>query len=75
MVRTGSAHVRELRGSLNMGLKAPGILTFMISVILTVTVLIIKFFGAQIPLITGNEFWALLLAQIILVLGCIMRGL
>ncbi|HET6321899.1 MAG TPA: hypothetical protein VNR51_04015 [Hyphomicrobium sp.] len=58
-----------------MGLKAPGILTFMISVILTVTVLIIKFFGAQIPLITGNEFWALLLAQIILVLGCIMRGL
>ena len=58
-----------------MGLKAPGILTFMISVILTVTVLIIKFFGAQIPLITGNELWALLLAQIILVLGCIMRGL
>jgi hypothetical protein len=58
-----------------MGLKAPGILTFMISVILTVTVLIIKFFGASIPLITGNEFWALLLAQVILVLGCIMRGL
>lgn len=58
-----------------MGLKAPGILTFMISVILTVTVLIIKFFGAQIPLITGNEFWALLLAQLVLVLGCIMRGL
>ena len=58
-----------------MGLKAPGILTFMVSVILTVTVLIIKFFGAEIPLITGNEFWALLAAQIILVLGCIMRGL
>jgi hypothetical protein len=58
-----------------MGLKAPGILTFMLSVILTVTVLIIKFFGAEIPLVTGNEFWALLAAQIILVLGCIMRGL
>lgn len=58
-----------------MGLKAPGILTFMISVILTVTVLIIKFFGAEIPLITGNEFWALLAAQIVLILGCIMRGL
>jgi hypothetical protein len=58
-----------------MALKAPGILTFMISVILTVTVLIIKFFGANIPLLTGNEFWALLAAQIILVLGCIMRGL
>lgn len=58
-----------------MGLKAPGILTFMLSVILTVTVLIIKFFGADIPLITGNEFWALLAAQIILIFGCIMRGL
>jgi hypothetical protein len=58
-----------------MALKAPGILTFMVSVILTVTVLIIKFFGAQIPFITGNEFWALLVAQVVLVLGCIMRGL
>jgi len=63
------------RGTDPMGLKAPGILTFMLSVILTVTVLIIKFFGAEIPLVTGNEFWALLAAQIILVLGCIMRGL
>ncbi|KWT66699.1 MULTISPECIES: hypothetical protein [Hyphomicrobium] len=58
-----------------MGLKAPGILTFMLSVILTVTVLIIKFFGADIPFITGNEFWALLFAQFMLILGCIMRGL
>jgi len=58
-----------------MGLKAPGILTFMVSVILTVTVLIMRFFGAEIPFLSGNEFWALLLAQVILVLGCIMRGL
>ena len=58
-----------------MGLKAPGIVTFMLSVILTVTVLIINFFGVEIPFLTGNEFWALLLAQVILVLGCIMRGL
>jgi hypothetical protein len=58
-----------------MGLKAPGILTFMVSVVLTVVVLIMKFFGAQIPFLMGNEFWALLLAQVILVFGCIMRGL
>jgi hypothetical protein len=58
-----------------MGLKAPGILTFMFSVVLTVAVLIVKFFGAEIPLLQGHEFWALLLAQIVLVLGCIMRGL
>lgn len=58
-----------------MGLKAPGILTFMLSVIITVVVLVVTFFGADIPLLKGNEFWALLVAQIILVLGCIMRGL
>jgi hypothetical protein len=58
-----------------MGLKAPGILTFMVSIILTVTVLIMKFFGAEILFFIGNEFWVLLLAQVILVLGCVMRGL
>ncbi|MGE5512887.1 MAG: hypothetical protein ACM31O_16735 [Bacteroidota bacterium] len=58
-----------------MALKAPGILTFMLSVILAVCVLIVRFFGASIPLVNGNEFWFLLLAHIILVLGCIMRGL
>ncbi len=58
-----------------MGLKAPGILTFMLSVIITVVVLVVTFFGADIPLLKGNEFWALLVAQIILVMGCIMRGL
>ena len=58
-----------------MGLKAPSILTFMVSVILTVTVLIMKLFGAQIPFLMGNEFWALLAAQVILVLGCVLRGL
>lgn len=59
----------------DVGLKAPGILTFMFSVILTVIVLISKFFSASIPMLTGNEFWALLVAQVILALGCMLRGL
>lgn len=60
-----------------MALKAPGILTFMLSVILTVLVLITYFFPAQIPYLAGLEqqFWALLVAQLVLVFGCIMRGL
>jgi hypothetical protein len=58
-----------------MVLKAPSILTFMVSVVLTVVVLIMTFFGAQIPYLVGHEFWVLLVAQVILVLGCIMRGL
>lgn len=62
-------------GDTSMVLKAPGIITFVLSIILTVCVLVVKFFGAQIPLMLGNEFWFLLLAHVILLLGCIMRGL
>ncbi len=63
-------------GEEKMGLKAPGILTFMISVILTVAVIFVWFFDAQIPLLQGpGMIVGLLLAQLILVLGCTMRGL
>ncbi len=70
-------HVRStsLEGVRPVGLKAPGIMTFMFSVILTVIVLISKQFNATIPLLTGNEFAALLIAQVILALGCMLRGL
>jgi hypothetical protein len=58
-----------------MGLKAPGIITFMFSVILTVIVLVMKFFQAKIPLLDGHDFWVLLAAQVILIAGCLSRGL
>jgi hypothetical protein len=58
-----------------MVLKAPGILTFMLSVILTVLALVTAFFSAEIPLISGQEFWVILTSQMVLVLGCVMRGL
>ena len=58
-----------------MALKAPGILTFTLAVILTVCVLVVRFFGAEIPFINGHEFWVLLGSQTILLLGCMMRGL
>ncbi|MDX2287621.1 MAG: hypothetical protein NW217_02190 [Hyphomicrobiaceae bacterium] len=54
-----------------MGLKAPGLITFLLSVILTVTVLIVKFFNAEVPLLVGNEFWALLVAHVLLVSACL----
>jgi hypothetical protein len=56
-------------------LKAPGIITFMLSVILTVIVLTSKFFGADIPGLTGNESWARLATNTILMLGCMVRGM
>lgn len=58
-----------------MVLKSPGILTFMISVILTVLALVTYFFTASIPFVTGQEFWVLLVAELVLIAGCIMRGL
>ena len=69
------AQVGDSEGPTDMGLKAPSILTFMISVILVVVVIVAKFFGASIPVISGNEFYVLLLAHAVLVLGCILRGL
>lgn len=56
-----------------MGLQAPGILTFILSIVMTVIVLMIKFFEAKIPLLEGNEFWVLLLAQAVLIFGCMRR--
>ena len=64
------------QGETKMGLKAPGILTFMISVILTVAVIFGWFFDAQIALLQGPVMIVgLLLAQFSLILGCTMRGL
>lgn len=57
-----------------MGLRAPGILTFIFSIVLTVMVVLMKFFQAKIPLLDGHEFWVLLLAQVILIAGCIVRA-
>jgi hypothetical protein len=57
-----------------MGLKAPGLLTFMIAVVLTVCILVVKFFAAEIPWIKGHEFWALLVAHSVLLIGCMTRS-
>jgi hypothetical protein len=60
-----------------MVLKAPGILIFLLSIILTLAVLFERFFGATIPFLGADstQFYALLGAYVILVCGCIMRGL
>jgi hypothetical protein len=58
-----------------MSLKAPGIVTFMLSIIIMVCAIVVRFFDAQIPFIRGNEFFALFFAYLVLVLGCLMRRL
>lgn len=65
------------RDSHTMGLKAPSIVTFMLSVILTVVIVVVHFFDADIPFLKApsTHFFALLFAQLILVLGCMLRGM
>lgn len=56
-----------------MGLKAPGILTFTVSIILVVIAAGSRYAQAHIPLVNGNEFALLLIAFLVLVGGCVMR--
>ncbi|HEX5998132.1 MAG TPA: hypothetical protein VFZ16_01850 [Hyphomicrobiaceae bacterium] len=60
-----------------MALKSPGILTFLLSIVLALAVLFAKFFGATIPLLTGESthFYGMLAAYVVLLFGCLMRGL
>ena len=60
-----------------MGLKAPSIIVFLFSIILAVVVIIARLFEAQIPFLTdaGTQFYGLLVAYILLVIGNLARGL
>ncbi len=58
-----------------MGLKAPGILTFTSSIILVVIAAGSKYAGAHLPLVNGREFALVILAHLVLVIGCVVRGL
>jgi len=60
-----------------MALKAPGILIFTLSIILSLTVLFARYFGATVPFLTGDstQFYAMFAAYLVLMFGCIMRGL
>ncbi|MCH9764831.1 MAG: hypothetical protein K0U34_02405 [Alphaproteobacteria bacterium] len=61
-------------GSNEISLRAPGILSFMLSVILAVITMVCYFFAAEIPFLEtlNNQFWAMVLSQAILVFGCLV---
>ena len=63
--------------SSRMGLKAPSMLTFLLSLIIMMAVLFAKYFGASIPGLTHDvtQFAGLLVAYILLLMGCLFRGL
>ena len=61
-----------------MALKAPGIIVFMLYIVVALAVLFSRFFGATVPYLSGGDttqFYAMAVAYLVLLLGCIMRGL
>lgn len=59
-----------------MGLTTPSLLTFLFSFVIMLSVLFAKFFGATIPGLTGDttQFAGLLVAYLILAMGCLLRS-
>lgn len=60
-----------------MGLTAPALITFLLSFVLMLAVMFVKFFGATIPGLSSDltQFAGLLAAYIILAFGCLFRSL
>ncbi len=54
--------------------KPPNILTFLVALILGIAGTLAHL-GVAIPVVGGHGFWLLFLAYLLLVLGCIFRGM
>ncbi len=54
-------------------IKPPHIATFLLAVIL-IAVGVLSKFGVAIPVVGGHEFWLLLTANVLFILGCITQG-
>lgn len=76
MAKTYAETHQIMEASTRMGLKAPGLITFLVSFVLMMAVMFAKFFGAKIPgLNEYTEFGGMLAAYIVLALGCLVRSL
>ena len=66
-----------VESSQRMGLKAPGMLTFLVSLVIMLAVLGAKYFGATIPGLNHDttQFAGLLAAYVLLMLGCLLARL
>ncbi len=69
--------IRVVESNSRMGLKAPSMITFLLSLMLMMAVLFAKYFGASIPGLSGDvtQFAGLLVAYMLLMMGCLFRSL
>lgn len=75
-----STRTRAIKGTgeeQRMGLSTPRLLTFLLSFVIMLAVLFARYFGATIPGLTGDvtQFAGLLVAYVILALGCLLSSL
>jgi hypothetical protein len=77
MTRPHAETIRVIDSTSRMGLKAPSMLTFLLSLVIMMAVLFAKYFGASIPGLTGDvtQFAGLLVAYVLLLMGCLFRSL
>jgi hypothetical protein len=69
-----ATHLMEANA--HMGLKSPGLLTFLVSFVVMMAVIFAKFFGAKIPgLNEHTEFAGMMVAYFMLAAGCFVRSL
>ncbi|MFK8035193.1 MAG: hypothetical protein AB8B94_13715 [Hyphomicrobiales bacterium] len=57
-----------------MKLSGPSFGVFLISVILFILVIAVRYFGIAIPVISGNTFELLIVAYVVMLVGVLIRG-
>ena len=60
---------------MNFTLTPPSQLVFVVSVLIAVLVVLVRYAGVSIPVVSGNLFEALLIAYAILLAGNLFRGI
>ena len=57
-----------------MNLTPPSQVTFILSVLLAILALLVKYAGAAIPVVSGHSFETMVLAFVLLLAGVLFRG-
>ncbi len=70
-----SRSIKPIGTGTTMGLSTPSLITILISFIVAMAVMFAKYFGAAIPGLTtdGMQFAGMVVAYLLLVLGCLIR--
>ncbi|MGI9475832.1 MAG: hypothetical protein ACR2PI_03950 [Hyphomicrobiaceae bacterium] len=77
MARTQTRSIKHIGTGTTMGLSTPSLITFLISFVVAMAVMFAKYFGAAIPGLTseGMQFAGMVIAYLLLVMGCLVRTL